>query len=78
VEVHGVHPVDLKDRKDIEVAAKFYPVELELPLTAELVARMMGHVRRQLTLSFIPLTCETFCKSSKVWEMKTNVNYRPE
>jgi hypothetical protein len=78
VVVHGTRTVDLKDRRDIDVAARLYPIILERPLTAELINRIMGHVQRQLSLSFTPPTCKTFCKSLKLWEMKSDRNYRPE
>ena len=42
--VHGSQSVDLKGRQDIEMAARFYPIELERTLTAELTDRIMGHV----------------------------------
>ena len=48
VVVHGVRSVDLLGRRDIEVAAEFYPTTLERPLTAELSNRIMGHVQRLL------------------------------
>lgn len=47
-------------------------------MTAELINRIMGHVQSQLSLSFTPPTCKTFCKSLKLWEMKSDRNYRPE
>ena len=60
------------------MAARLYPIKLERPLTAELINRIMGHVQSQLSLSFTPPTCKTFCKSLKLWEMKSDRNYRPE
>ena len=64
--------------RDIDVAARLYPVVLERLLTSELINKIMGHVQRQLSLSFTPPTCTTFCKSLKLWEMKSDRNYRPE
>ena len=48
VVAHGARSVDLQGRRDIEVAAEFYPTTLERPLTAELSNRIMGHVQRLL------------------------------
>ena len=48
VGVHGDRSVELQGRRDIEVAAEFYPIELERTLTAELSNRIMGHVQRLL------------------------------
>jgi hypothetical protein len=78
VEVDSHLTFVLGDRRDIDVAAGIYPIKLERPLTAELINRIMGHVQRQLSLSFTPPTCKTFCKSLKLWDMKTNKSYRPE
>ena len=78
VNVDGYRTFELGDKRDIDVAATLYPTALERPLTAELVDRIMGHVQRQLSLSFTPSTCKTFCKSLKLWEIRSNKNYRPE
>ena len=48
VVVHGDRSVELQGRRDIEVAAEFYPTALERPLTAELSNRIMGHVQSLL------------------------------
>jgi hypothetical protein len=78
MEVETNRTFELGDKRDIDVAARLYPVSLERPLTTELINKIMGHVQRQLSLSFTPPTCKTFCKSLKLWELKSDRNYRPE
>ncbi len=44
----------------------------------ELTDKIMGHVRDKTAFSLNPPTCETFCKSLRLWEMRTNKNFKVE
>ena len=46
VRVDGHRTFELGEKRDIDVAARLYPIELERALTAELMDKIMGHVQR--------------------------------